>query len=269
MYRDKKSTVKMPGGHWYDRYGNSCHTVKRADGKGMRNTTLRDGRKLSLGPSVTSVIGCAAKPGLEKWKRDQVFQASQDVPRIAGEDLTSYKRRVITAADEVAAKAREKGTLVHDALEQYYSSQPVSPDCVDIVMAAADAMNEKFGNVKWTAEKAFAYVLGFGGKADLFNDDAIVDFKTKEFSDPGKVASFVYDEHGMQLSAYRRGLGIPNAKRYNVFISVQDGCEGLVAIYEWPEDDNDRHWHMFRHLLQYWQLSKKYSPDWGEGGNDE
>ena len=49
--------------HWYTREGAPKYTVEAKNGN-LRNTTLADARKMNLVPSVTTIIGCAAKPGL-------------------------------------------------------------------------------------------------------------------------------------------------------------------------------------------------------------
>jgi hypothetical protein len=61
--------------HWYDRHGRPCYEVMSKPGV-MRPTTLRDARKLNLVPSVTNIIRCAAAPGLEIWKQQQVMMAA-------------------------------------------------------------------------------------------------------------------------------------------------------------------------------------------------
>jgi hypothetical protein len=76
----------------------------------------------------------------------------------------------------------------------------------------------------------------------------VVDFKTKEFTDPTKIA--LYDELPMQLAAYRMGLDIPHARCANVFVSVTQ--PGLVEIKEWTEEELRRAWHMFYALRQFW-----------------
>ena len=81
-----------------------------------------------------------------------------------------------------------------------------------------------------------------------------MDFKTKEFTDPNTVDA--YDEHAMQLAAYRVGLGIPNARCANVFISVTE--PGLVKVVEWSEEKMTRAWNMFQALLTYWQVKNDH-----------
>jgi hypothetical protein len=56
--------------HWYDKNGKPQYTVIGKNGK-ERNTSLVDARKENLVPSVTTIIGMAAKPQLENWKIDQ------------------------------------------------------------------------------------------------------------------------------------------------------------------------------------------------------
>jgi hypothetical protein len=99
--------------------------------------------------------------------------------------------------------------------------------------------------------------MGFGGKCDLHNpqgDGVVVDIKTKDFDDPEKVDG--YDEHLMQLAAYRVGLGIPAARCANVFVSRT--VAGLSVVKEWSAEDLERGWLMFHHLLRFWQLKNNY-----------
>ena len=57
-------------GHWYDDQGNPAYEIIGANGK-QRNTTLRDAKKLGLLPSVTTVLGVAAKPGLTDGNKNR------------------------------------------------------------------------------------------------------------------------------------------------------------------------------------------------------
>ena len=82
----------------------------------------------------------------------------------------------------------------------------------------------------------------------------MVDIKTKDFTDPKDVVG--YDEHLMQLSAYRVGLGIPNARCANIFVSRTQA--GLCKIIEWSEEDLQRGFEMFCALLKFWQLKNKH-----------
>ncbi len=267
MLRDEPANNKpiaSEAGHWYDREGNPVYTVPRADGKGIRNTTLRDARKLMLAPSVSGIISMAAKPGLDKWKQDQMMEAARLICRLQGEDQASFDKRTRDKADEISSEARRKGTEVHAAVEQYYSGVPFSGDYSVIVDSVASALVAEYGISTGTVEKSFYHPSGYGGKPDMYGPNLMIDFKTKKyekdvaFNNPAVVKKFIYDEHPMQLGAYRRGVDIPHALCINVFINVAEGREGEVAIYEHSEEDIKIAEEKFDCLLQYWKLTKNY-----------
>ena len=68
----KEPTRASESNHWYTRDGEPMYTVEAAKG-GQRATTLRDARKLSLVPSVTTILNVAAKPALNQWLQRQVL----------------------------------------------------------------------------------------------------------------------------------------------------------------------------------------------------
>ena len=74
-----------------------------------------------------------------------------------------------------------------------------------------------------------------------------------EGKDPAKL---VYDEHGMQLSAYAQGCGFDNPQRVSIFVDRKD--TGLIACYKWDDETHSRHLNMFNSILQYWKLVKNY-----------
>jgi hypothetical protein len=80
-------------GHWYDKEGNPAYTIIGANGA-ERNTTLRDARKLNLVPSVTTILGIAAKPALENWKIDQAVLAATTLEQHNSETLDEFRSRI-------------------------------------------------------------------------------------------------------------------------------------------------------------------------------
>jgi len=60
------------------------YTVEAAKG-GQRATTLRDARKLSLVPSVTTILNIVAKPALLAWMQQQVLYSALTLPKRAEE----------------------------------------------------------------------------------------------------------------------------------------------------------------------------------------
>lgn len=241
-------------GHWYDREGKPVYEVPYADpSKGMRAVTLADARKMNLVPSVTTIIREAAKPGLERWKQEQVLMAALTLPRIDGELEADWISRVFQDSQEQARKAAEKGTAIHAAIQGFYEHETTTRELMPYVTATAEAIEKAFPAISaWQAEASFTSIIGFGGKTDLCKDNGedrvVIDFKTKEFANTEK--KLAWDEHCIQLAAYRRGLGVPNAVCCNVFVSVNN--PGLVHIHEWKEGELQRGWMMFAALLDYW-----------------
>lgn len=240
--------------HWYALDGSPMYQVPAVKG-GMRPTTLRDARKLNLVPSVTTIIRCAAAPALENWKAEQLLMAALTLPRRQDEAESDWLDRVRTDSREHARKAAERGTAIHAAIQGHFEGEPPHEDHWPHVTGAIKALREAFGSMNWIAEKSFAHPLGFGGKCDL-HAQAVVDFKTKEFG-PDNLPT-TYDEHAMQLAAYRVGLGIPEARCAIGFVSVTH--PGLTHIVELKPDEINKGWDCFRSLLSYWQAKNAYKP---------
>ena len=252
-------TVKEPRAsesqHWYTREGVPCYTVIGANGK-ERNTTLRDARKESLIPSVTTIIKVMASPGLDIWKQQQVLMSSLTLTRTEGESDKDFIDRIIYDSKEQGKKAASDGTDIHNAIQSFYEGK-VSDSYVGHTQGCVKALEGFYGSQGWIPERAFGHEMGFGGKCDLHvmkGDGIVVDIKTKEFDDPKKVEG--YDEHLMQLSAYRVGLGIPNARCSNVFVSRT--VDGLSVVKEWSQEDLERGWLMFYSLLRFWQIKNSH-----------
>lgn len=235
--------------HWYDRGGAPRYTVPAANGF-QRPTTLRDARKLNLVPSVTTILNIAAKPGLTLWMQRQVLLAALTLPRMADESEDTFIARILEDSKAQARAAADAGTDIHASIQGFYEGQDISRHR-EHVEATTRTITDAFGYHGWIAERSFAHEIGFGGKVDLHSPQGVViDIKTKEFTENDKVDA--YDEHLMQLSAYRVGLGMPDARCANVFVSRS--VPGLCKLIEWSQDDLSRGWEMFVRLLQFWQL---------------
>ena len=250
-----KNEHAQESGHWYTRDGVPQYTVEAKKG-GQRNTTLRDARVMNLVPSVTTILGVAAKPALLAWLQQQVLLAALTLPRRTGEPEKEYIDRIISDSKEQGRAAADAGTDIHASIQGHYEGKTTGKH-QESVNACTYAIDNWVGLRTWVSERAFAHELGFGGKCDLYcetDGGFVVDIKTKEFTDPAKVDG--YDEHLMQLSAYRVGLGLPEARAANVFVSRN--VPNLVVVREWSADDLDRGWEMFVNLLSFWQLKHQH-----------
>jgi hypothetical protein len=251
-----KNNHAQESGHWYTRDGVPRYTVIGKNGK-ERNTTLRDARTESLVPSVTTILNVAAKPALTAWLMNQVLMAALTLPKLTEESDDDYCKRVMQDSKEQGKAAANEGTDIHAAIQGYYEGQVVRAH-EKSVQGCVEALKGHFGDHPWIAERSFGHELGFGGKCDLFTnvgDGIVVDVKSKEFSDPSKVDA--YDEHLMQLAAYRIGLNMPKARCANVFVSRS--VPGLAVVKEWDAADIDRGWKMFTYLLFFWQLKNQHA----------
>lgn len=253
--------------HFYDKEGSPVYQVPYANGIGLRDTTLRDAKKLNLQPSVTTVTGVLDKAGLLSYFHEQVIKAvlAQPCHRV-DEEFKDYVNRIVSASKEESKKASERGGELHNWLEKYFKDTKCHftipteiSDFIDPIINEISQLNLK-NNLScgsWQPELSFSHPLGFGGRVDLCclaGQGIVIDFKTKNTTDKKKF--YKYDEHLMQLAAYREGLEIPNARCYDIYFSSVE--PNIIEVHEWTEEDLQRGWKMFQNLLSYWQLKNKY-----------
>lgn len=240
-------------GHWYDLDGSPRYTIIGKNGK-ERNTTLRDARELALAPSVTTIIRCAAAPALEKWKRDQLLLAALTLPRRDGELESDWLRRVEQDSQETGRKAADRGTLIHGAIERHYRGEVPDEEFWPHVVAAKDSITAACGEQQWHPERSFAHrELGYGGKCDLHSAEWVIDVKTKDGNPP----KALYDEHIMQLAAYRLGLGVKNARCGILYVQREEPAAVFVEASQKQLFDGLI---MFCSLLTYWQAKTGHRP---------
>ncbi len=244
-------------GHWYDSAGLPAYEVQKADGSGLRPTTLADARKHNLSPSVTTILGIVDKPALTRWKQDQIMKAMLALPyNPKHHELEAYKKRIYAMSMDVGRVAADKGTEIHDALEHCMKHGGIAPEMEQFVNPVIELLDSTFGLVQWQPEASFTHPERFGGKCDLhltpcyeYPNGIILDYKTKSTENFSKVKA--YDEHCMQLVAYREGLGLPQAECYNLFISTH--TPGELMLHKWEEKSCKKSWTMFKYLLYYYK----------------
>lgn len=231
-------------GHFYWPDSRPCYEIENKSKPGqMRPTTLRDAKKLGLLPSVTTILKEADKPGLTNWKLNQVLMSALTLARNEGEPDESYMSRIRQDAAEQGKKAAEKGTYIHGVIERGLQGQAVSPDDMIFLLLAKDILFPL--DQQWSHEKSFA-TENYGGKVDLHSSRYVLDIKTNEKNvDEAKI----WDEHLMQLAAYRHGLKLPTAMCGILFINHKDKESRLVMA---EEKDLQRGMKMFNALLFYY-----------------
>lgn len=250
-------TRASESGHWYDRDGSPRYEVAAKDGT-MRAATLRDARKFGWYPGCTSIIKCAAAPGLELWKRDQVLMAALTLPRIDGETSEQLCARILADSGEQARKARDKGTEIHAAIQGHYEGRAPSEEMWPFVQGAVKAIDANFPGCQWVAEQPCANPMGYGTKADLSAANVVLDFKGSEFDEAKAPTLKTWDEHAMQLAATRMALDLPGAECAIVYVSRT--VPGLSRVIRVDEPQLEAGWSMFCALLDYWQAKNGYFP---------
>ncbi len=249
-------THASESGHWYAPDGTPVYEVMGA-GK-MVKPDIRHARKLNLFPGVTTIIRCAAAPGLERWKVEQGIMAALTLPRADGESAESLLARIREDAEAQAKKARETGTKIHAAIQGHYEGQPPDEDLYDFVTGVVELLRQNFGEQRWVPEKPVAHPLGFGTKSDLHAPQIVLDFKGTEGDAIALAKLKTWDEHHMQLGATREALGMPKAECGIVYVSrTHPGVARLVRVDE-PELKSG--WAMFRSLHAYWCEKNKHWP---------
>ncbi len=158
---------------------------------------------------------------------------------------------------ETTIEAAQRGTNIHAAIEAHFCGDAIEADYVPYVVAATEQIFA-IGS-EWEPEKSFAHPYGYGGKVDLHSrtSNVVLDVKTKEFTE-ADAKKLIYDEHSIQLAAYRYGLDMPTAACGNVFVSVSE--PGLVQVVMHDEEELQRGWRIFQGLLSLWKEIKKFDP---------
>lgn len=262
-------TFTADSAHWYYIDGRPCYELAKKDGSGMKVPTLADARKLNLLPSVTTILKVLDKPALNDWKVEQGVLAVLTTPRLPGEADDAFVHRVLHVEEvqnQEAAAARDKGTEIHKAMEQYFSGEGVIEEMKPWIEPAAKAILTRGERV--TSEKVLVGD-GFAGKTDLIQEAAdcwwLWDYKTtKKLPDPKKGA---WLEHRLQLAAYvsafsrtlNKDGSVPTdakpIRTANCYISSVEPGQFVICEHD---PDWQKTYQAFRHLVEYWSWVNNY-----------
>ena len=236
-------------GHWYDHEGKPAYTqvVKTGKRKGEdRSTTLRDARKLGLVPSVTTINGILDKPALTHWLIKEA--TAKALAKERGEEYFEDN-------------SAEVGSAIHAAIEEWVVHRSIEKEYIDYAEIVQSVLIS-LRSANPVVERSFTSPLGYGGAVDFHDKEAniIIDFKTKKLSEEDvlKGKKLHYDEHAMQLAAYRKGLDMPTAKCYNLFLSRTD--PKVFVLHEWEEEEIQRGEEMFLASFYLWKKMKRFDP---------
>jgi hypothetical protein len=254
----------------------------------MRPTTLRDARKLGLLPSVTNVLGVINKPELVEWKMTQAVLAALTLPRVVGEDLGVFAKRVVEDAQSQVKGAAEFGSAFHAGAEQVARSLEV-----DQAGRYAAWLNLHRGwfqancvRVVWTERVLVNTELGYAGTADLLVEHqahglTLVDYKTQGPSgrpprpggrngaggEPVVWEPRVYKSWCQQLAAYRRAIqpssdfGATGRRGVACLSVIVNSAEPMAPVeHLWSEEELRAGLESFEAALVIWRNEKSYDP---------
>lgn len=255
--------ARLTGSHWYKPTGEPCHQLPKSKGDGLRAATIRDAKKLGLLPSVTNILGVIAKPGLDKWKLNQVALAAFASPPDGKESEDYYTGRIIEAAFTQVVEAADLGSKIHDGLEKVFDGEAVEDELLPYVQPTLE-WKRKHGLTFLEREIVLVNEEeGYAGRCDVIakgkkGQPVILDYKTRK-TEPGKEAT-PYDGQGMQLAAYavaRWGEdALESVTAANVFISTTE--PGRMEVCK--HDDLRGEWEAFKAACVLWRRIKGYDP---------
>lgn len=257
------------GQHWYDSKGDPQHFL----GKDGAATTLRQARTRAkegdpIFPSVTTIGNIVSKFQLNQWIAQEAAMLATKMLPEDGEPDRAWARTVLKASSDKTEEKAKAGTDIHDILERHqggieYASEH-QPMC-----EAVEALILKNTGLSmcddFYAEMRFCDTeQGYAGMCDLHSkqlngtfanggkDEWVIDYKSK---DDVNDKTRGWPEQAEQLAAYAHGLGRPNARIANIFISRSNPTD--IKFFEHKDP---MAWERFRHTLMLWQVSKKFGP---------
>ncbi len=254
--------IDLDGSHWYTREGVPAYTIKKAKGEGERNTTLRDARKHGLLPSVTTLFGIMAKPGLDRWKLNKAIQATIDTPRDAEEPDERYHKRILNKSFEETSEAAELGTKIHDAIDAAFDGKEPAKELQQFVGPTMKYLSS-LGLTDIVREGTIVNLQeGYAGRVDLMakykSKNIVIDFKTKKTKEGVKVTPF--DFQATQIAAYAMGAygTLDNCYGANVYISTSEPGRIETSVYD--EDKLKDEYDLLKNITGIWRHLKKYDP---------
>lgn len=238
------------------------HFVEMTSKDGTRPTTLRDFKKWkkegkSVFPSVTTILSILDKPALVNWKIEQHVNAVvKNIDRFKGQPASDVMKTARSLAREEMDKAPTAGTNVHEVLEDFMNGKLPTDEhemliCNNVWESISAVTNHVIPEGK--PEVYVASDEGYAGCVDLILDEWIIDYKTKLEAKKFKPGRMVYDEHKIQLAAYRKAIN-PQARCANVFVCIETG---EVDFHEHSESELETGWGVFKHALEIWKLRNK------------
>lgn len=252
------------------------HSIRRdkidASGNEFRNTTLRDARELGLFPSVTGILGIFAKPGLDKWRLNQVALAALKIQKQEQESTAYWTERVKDEAFRQVDEAADLGSAIHGAMESVIEHGDMSGIDTELVPYVKPAL-AWFTGKNITIENKECIVVnrhhGFAGTTDVGGSftakgthwKIIVDYKTRKTKPGVKVNP--YDFQPEQIAAYAATIYPSEFEKelvwgINLYISSTE--PGRIEYAKYAPKELRRYFETFSAACTIWRNLNDYDP---------
>ncbi len=264
--------------HWYTRNGKPCHQVpyagKRGEAGEMRNTTLKDARKMGLLPSVTSIIGIVEKPGLIRWKMGQIILAALTLPRLEDEGVDQFAQRVIEDAMAESRKAMDFGSRLHDAIEAIVARRPSVRDSeIEPFASRFAAWHHEHGGaltncaLDWKtqstkANKPFVFYPEWVWQLAAYNHGIFRGASVPQQTD-GAIwteARFGFADGGYGGTVDYVDSSLPFRRHTLISVAISSREPGRIEMKVWTAEEAAWGLKVFTSLLNTWIAIKKYDP---------
>jgi hypothetical protein len=246
------------GTHWYDSSGKLIKEVHDSTGTKLIPPDVRHARKLKLYPSVTGITRLFPKENLASWINGKFILAARTQPWPPEMSEDEFIKSVTESAYEESNEAADVGSKIHDAIRDYLLKTDGCDDNIKILLVPVFLwINQNVIEVIHVEHSFCNTVLGFAGQIDcvcILKDGrhAILDWKTQS-KEVSKLKP--WPDWPLQLCAYSRGIGKPEAALINVVVSTK---EPGILVKEW--DEKDKYPTIFNALQTIWVYKNNYDP---------
>jgi hypothetical protein len=243
--------------HWYSPEGKPVYEIKCSTTEGYRSVRKTDVEKLHLYPSITTILNLYPKPDLSRWKINKHIDSALTLPKIEGESLDDFKKRIFEDAGQESKNATTLGTDLHNYAEYLTSGRQHEP--FQRLQLFPDIQE---GFYQWHKKQKYQGIceeimvnhrLKLAGKIDFngeFNGKRVVlDYKTKKTKKGIKIEP--YETYGIQLAGYELLSISPYEKHIIVVVSTTE--PGRIETIEYSKEDIKKYKQLvrlFRHCFK-------------------
>lgn len=189
--------------------------IKRVQVDGKRHYQLADGECVPY-PSVTTILsGCKkAKKALHEWRK-----------RVGAE-----------TANKISRQATERGTSVHQLIEDYCqnkeSTGKIMPNAADMFSRLRDVANESIDNIKLVEGLMYSEYLRAAGTVDMvaeFNGKlSVIDWKTSTRRKTRSRCYNYFKQEAAYAVMYEEMTGQPITQLVTVVTDQEGGSQVFI-----------------------------------------